>query len=192
MTIVPHLEGFSLVSSNKTKLAEYTRLSQGQIPVKMGPDLKEIFGTPDEIALYKALEAGEGLVVEDSILVVDDQPMIDIKWRLKELKIRAESDPAKVVWETRLSLVKEGVVHVFLGTLEGRLRPFDVAGSGYDPIFNVVGVGQSLARLENRGLKDQYSARARAFKALLANEPYLSLPASELPAWAGAYQNEEN
>ena len=185
-----HLEGLSLASSNKTKIAEYTRLSQGLIPVITGTDLKEIFGTPDQIALYKALEGGEGLIVEDSILVVDDEPVIDIKWRLKDLMERAKHETATLIWEVRLAYVKDGIVRVFKGTLEGRLRPWDVAGSGYDPIFNVYGVGQSLAQLENRGLKDQYSARARAFAALLANEPHLVVQSSDLPAWTGPFQNE--
>jgi len=190
MQPAPHLKGLSLTSSNKTKIAEYTRLSLGAIPVIPGNDLKEIYGTPDQIALYKALSAEKGLIVEDSILIVDGEPVIDIKWRIKDLKLRAETETAKLVWEVRLAFVKDGMVNVFKGSLEGQLRPFDVAGSGYDPIFNVTGVGQSLARLENRGLKDQYSARARAFKALLANEPHLTVPQSELPEWTGSYQNE--
>lgn len=190
MPPVSHLEGLSLASSNKTKIAELTRLSLGAVPVIAGNDLKEIFGTPDQIAIYKALSAGEGLIVEDSILVVDDEPLIDIKWRLKELMKRAETETANLVWEVRLSFVKNGEVRVFKGSLEGRLRPWDVAGSGYDPIFNVYGVGQSLARLENRGLKDQYSARARAFQALLANEVHLVVPQADLPEWKGPFQNE--
>jgi inosine/xanthosine triphosphate pyrophosphatase family protein len=179
-----------IVSSNKTKIAEYRRLSANVIDVQPGIDLPEVLGTPDQIALYKALEAGPGLVVEDSILVVDGEPMIDIKWRLGELKERAQRESCDLVWEVRLAYVKDGLVKVFLGTLEGRLRPFDVAGSGYDPIFNVVGVGQSLAMLEQRGLKDQYSARARAFKTLLVDKPHLAVPVGDLPAWSGDYQNE--
>lgn len=190
MTPMKRLDGLKIVSSNKTKIAEYSRISQNRIEVVPGSDLPEIVGTPDQIALYKALEAGPGLVVEDSILVVDGTPMIDIKWRLKELRERAQRETCKLVWEVRLAYLKDGVIKVFLGSLEGQLRPYDVAGNGYDPIFNVQGVGQSLARLEIRGLKDQYSARARAFKHLLSDVPHIEIPASELPAWAGAYQND--
>ncbi|WP_410951724.1 non-canonical purine NTP pyrophosphatase [Pseudomonas sp. S1(2024)] len=189
MSPVNRLEGLKIVSSNKTKINEYRRLSGNTIEVQPGTDLPEILGTPDQIALYKALEAGEGLIVEDSILVVDGEPLIDIKWRLEELTQRAQHEPCKLVWEVRLAYLRDGLVKVFLGTLEGRLRPWDVAGSGYDPIFNVLGVGQSLARLEIRGLKDQYSARARAFKALLADQHHISIDQSALPAWTGAYQN---
>lgn len=190
MPCPPHYDGLAIASSNPTKIAEYTRLSRGNIPVISGEDLREIMGTPDEIALYKAIEAGEGIIVEDSILVVDSVPVIDIKWKLPDLMERAKHETAELVWEVRLAYLKAGEVRVYKGSLLGHLRPWDVAGPGYDPIFNVDGVGHSLARLENRGLKDHYSARARAFKCLLANEPHLVVSRSDLPDWSGAFQNE--
>lgn len=190
MNTAPNLDGLKLVSSNVTKIAEYRRLSRDTLPVQSGDDLREIVGTPDEIALYKALEAGPGLIVEDSILVVDGEPLIDIKWRLAELKERAKTQTATLSWETRLSYIKDGMVFVFFGEVSGHLRPYDIKGSGYDPIFNVEGVGQSLARLEQRGLKDLYSARARAFQNLLAHKLHLAKRVDELPVWTGDYQSE--
>src|SRR5688500_5533948 len=110
MTVAPHLTGLKIVSSNRTKIAEYQRLSQGLIEISAGQDLREILGTPDEIAFYKAIEAGAGLIVEDSILIVDGEPLIDIKWRLPELRERAKTGTATLVWEVRLSVVQEGQV----------------------------------------------------------------------------------
>lgn len=190
MNVSQHISGLCLSSSNPIKVAEYTRLSRGMIPVIPGKDLAEIESDPDSIALYKALHAGEGIIVEDSILVVAGIPMIDIKWRLKELIERAVFDPAPLVWEVRLAFAKEGLIRIYKGTLQGNLRPWDMPGAGYDPIFNVGGVGLSLALLESRGLKDQYSARAHAFEALLKDEPSLVAYAADLPEWRGTWQND--
>lgn len=61
----------------------------------------------------------------------------------------------------------DGIKRVFEGVLRGRIAgsPRGAAGFGYDPVFEVCEVGQTLAELP-LSAKNKISHRARAFEAL--------------------------
>ncbi|MEJ2153499.1 MAG: RdgB/HAM1 family non-canonical purine NTP pyrophosphatase [Gemmatimonadota bacterium] len=61
----------------------------------------------------------------------------------------------------------DGIKRVFEGVLRGRIAgsPRGAAGFGYDPVFEVCEVGQTLAELPSSA-KNKISHRARAFEAL--------------------------
>lgn len=86
-----------LVSSNPTKLDEYARLGL-DLQLQLGEDLPEVHGTAEEVALHKAKMAGCGCVVEDTIVVVDNTPWVDIKWTKDGLDL-----PALELWANELS-----------------------------------------------------------------------------------------
>jgi len=70
-------------TSNQNKINEIKRIFPN-IEVVKGADLKEVLGTMDEVILYKSLDAGKDFVVEDTILTIDGQEVVDIRWNQKD------------------------------------------------------------------------------------------------------------
>ncbi len=73
-----------LVTSNQQKLKEFQRYLPS-LTVDKGLDLPEVNGTKEEVAIYKALHAGTDHMVEDTILIVDGQEIVDIRFKMDEL-----------------------------------------------------------------------------------------------------------
>lgn len=186
----PTLLDFTLVTSNPVKIAEYQRFSNTSLRIQCGEDLEEVDGTPDEVIVHKALAAGPGRMVEDAIMVIDGEPMVDIRWRLQGLLAGEIKHPAKAIWQVRLGVLHEGVVYAYLGETHGTICPYDTPGFGIDPIFLVDGIGKTLSAMDKDGTKDPISARKLAFDCVVGKTPYLTIPASEVEPWAGKYQNE--
>lgn len=71
-------------------------------------------------------------------------------------------------FKTVISLVHQGVSHLFEGVIEGKLTlaPRGDRGFGYDPIFEPNGYGQTFAEME-LAEKNQISHRALAMKKLI-------------------------
>lgn len=187
----PTLQDFTLVTSNPVKIAEYQRFSNASLRVESGEDLDEVDGNPDEVIIHKALAAGPGRMVEDSIMVIDGQPMIDIRWRKDALLAGEIQHPAKAIWQVRLGILHEGVVYAYLGETFGTICPYDTPGFGIDPIIRVDGIGQSLSALDKAGTKDPVSARRFAFDAVVNRQPYLTVSVDQIAPWTGRYQNED-
>ncbi|WP_274644930.1 non-canonical purine NTP pyrophosphatase [Pseudomonas serbica] len=187
----PTLQDFTLVTSNPVKIAEYQRFSNASLRIETGEDLDEVDGNPDEVIIHKALAAGPGRMVEDSIMVIDGQPMIDIRWRKDALLAGEIQHPAKAIWQVRLGILHEGVVYAYLGETYGTICPYDTPGFGIDPIIRVDGVGQSLSAMDKAGTKDPVSARKFAFDAVVNQLPYLTVKVDLVAPWTGRYQNED-
>jgi inosine/xanthosine triphosphate pyrophosphatase family protein len=187
----PTPQDFTLISSNPIKIAEYQRFSNTELRLDSGVDLDEVDGTPDDVIIHKALAAGPGRMVEDSIMVIDGEPMVDIRWRLKALLAGEVKHSARAIWQVRLGILHDGVVYAYLGETFGQICPYDTPGFGIDPIFLVDGVHQTLSALDKAGTKDPVSARKFAFDAVLGQSPYLAVSAADVAPWAGRYQNED-
>lgn len=185
----PTLQDFTLVTSNPVKIAEYQRFSNTLLRLEHGSDLDEVDGTPDEVIIHKALAAGPGRMVEDSIMVIDDQPMVDIRWRLGDLLAGEITHPAKAIWQVRLGILHDGVVYAYMGETFGTICAYDTPGFGIDPIFLVDGVAKTLSALDKAGTKDPVSARKFAFDNVVSESPYLAVRATDVAPWAGRYQN---
>lgn len=186
----PLLSDVILTTSNPQKIHEYQRFSGSKLRMEPGKDLDEVDGTPDEIIIHKALAAGPGRMVEDAIIVVDGQPMTDIRWRLDELLSGGVPANTPVIWEVRLGILHEGVVYAYLGQTHGTVVPFDVPGFGIDPIFHVTDAGATFAKLDQEDRKDPWSARQFAMDSMLKQTPYLAVDASSIEPWTGAMQNQ--
>ncbi|MHD0644051.1 non-canonical purine NTP pyrophosphatase [Pseudomonas aeruginosa] len=184
----PALTEFVIVTSNPTKVSEIYRIAGDLILIDNGPDLEEVLGTPDEVIIHKALAAGEGRMVEDAILVIDGEPHVDVRWKVKALRAGEYQTGLPIVWEVRLGVLLRGVVFTYVGRTKGTICPFDCDGFGIDPIFLVDSAKRSLAALEQSGEKDTYSARARALQQVIKGEPYDQVEASKVEPWTGAYQ----
>lgn len=178
-----------LVSSNAKKLAEIKRYGLN-LELRPGLDLPEIEGTPDEVITHKAIAAGVGAVVEDTILTIQGVPVIDIRWRLEEL---SDLTGVPAQWIVSLGHNDGESVHLYRGTVDGLLACPNALrvreGSfGFDPYFIPEGQTQSLDDFEVMGQKDRFSARRLAVDQLLNHMPVASFSLRDIPAWTGAYQ----
>lgn len=177
-----------LISSNAKKLAEFRRFGL-DLTLKSGEDLPEISGTPDEVALYKAKMAGVNAVVEDTILIVDGSPWIEIKWEQDALKDHVGKP---VDWIVTLAHHQGESIALYRGVVSGVLTcPENLLPDsfGFDPFIIPNGFSMSLDELERQGRKDEVSARRRAVEHLLQQQPYLKVKTESLSEWEGSWQN---
>lgn len=178
-----------LVSSNRKKLAEISRYGL-DLDLRTIEDLPEVEGTPEQVAIHKALAAGPGAVVEDTILMVAGQPWIDVRWTLDKVRAHA-GDHA--VWRTTLAHHDGAAIRLYTGEVPGRLVPAETVrldAFGFDPWFCPDGYEQSLDELEQVGRKDEVSARRRAVQALLSQQSSLTVPIDQVEAWEGGWQGQ--
>jgi inosine/xanthosine triphosphate pyrophosphatase family protein len=179
-----------LVTSNSSKRREFERFKIPGLIIQEGPDIREIVSTPDQIIVHKAIDAGEGRVVEDAIIVVDGVPIIDVKWQIEAILKGKYPVGTKIDWQVRLGVVREGRVDTFFGVTEGTICDATEDGFGIDPVLLVNGTGKTLARLDKEGDKDPISARRLAVENLITGNVAFSINAADVKLWVGAYQNE--
>ena len=179
-----------IYTSNLNKLNEFKRFGLDLEMVK-GKDLDEVDGTPQEVITYKALDAGEGNLVEDTILVIDGKEVVDIREKISQLDSFTGKE---ALWIVSLGYVVGDNLHTALAVVEGELKKPEVMPDnvfGFDPYFYPIDCkeGYSLAELENLGLKDDYSARKKAVDVFLNKKiGFVSTPINIIPKWKGAYQ----
>ena len=178
-----------LVTSNDAKFDEFKRIGL-PISERINLDLREVKGTSREVAIYKAIEAGEGFLVEDTILSVNGKEIVDIRYHLSELKSVGE---AKAEWKVTLAMVKGDDVCLAEGVVTGSIGPDSAKGFptfGFDAYFypdDQEGYAFSLHELNKMGCKDKFSARERSVRAFLAND-VTKIPLCNVPKWNGSYQ----
>jgi inosine/xanthosine triphosphate pyrophosphatase family protein len=177
---------FSLVTSNRNKLAEYRAFGLPDLTLAEGLDLPEVDGSPDDVILYKALAAGEGMIVEDTVLYIDGSPVVDIRWQLDSL-VAVVGKTAR--WDVRLGILHEGVVQVFVASVDGKIVKPRGEGFGFDPFFEVSTTQMTLAELAAAGCKADHSARKFAVDNLLMDAPVIRLKQSDIPEWSGGFQH---
>jgi len=171
-----------LSTSNHKKFTEYTEYIP-DLEVVQGPDIKEVKGTAREVILHKAKDMGGGFIVEDTILLVNDIEVVDIRWKLHELK---EGD--KVSWIVNLGYNDGQSVHLYSGKIDGVITLDDIAeGSDFDPYFIPDGSALSLSELGEE--KKNFSARAEAIKNFIEGDSTEDVLLFEIPEWTGEYQN---
>lgn len=177
---------FKLVSSNANKLEEYRRFGVENLQVETGVDLAEVDGTPTEVVIHKAKDAGAGRIVEDSVMIVGGETFVDARWRLDTIH---EWFGKPAVWEVNLGVNTGEEIAVFTGRVEGEIRPARGEGWDYDPYFYIPAEDKTLAELANMGRKDEFSARHGAVRRLIDKKPTLITDINEIAEWAGAWQN---
>jgi inosine/xanthosine triphosphate pyrophosphatase family protein len=182
----PDLADFTLLTSNDDKIKEFYRFGLSNLTFAKGQDIEEVDGTPDEVIVYKAIAAGAMCIVEDSVVLIDGEPVVDIRWKRTEMRAWVGKP---IDFEVRLG-VNDGVsIHVFKGMVSGRIvEPRGEGGFGFDPFLEVDGTGMTLAELESSGLKDANNPRLTAINQLLAWEADFSTELTAVPAWRGPMQ----
>jgi inosine triphosphate pyrophosphatase len=182
----PDLARYSLLTSNEDKIAEFRRFGLVEISIARGRDIEEIEGTPDEVIVYKSIAAGSMTVVEDSVVLIDGEPMVDIRWKLDGL---GDVVGRPIDFEVRIGVNDGTSIHVFKGRTTGRIvAPRGIGGFGFDPFFEVNGTDMTLAELAVQGLKDNNSPRLDAVRRLIAWQVESSTEIASVPMWTGPMQ----
>lgn len=182
-----------LVTSNKFKLAEFKRFGL-DIEIANGLDLEEVLGTPEEVIIYKAIEAGEGLMVEDTILIVDGVEIVDIREKINDLHLLINK---KATWKVSIACIINDQIHIASSEVNGYIdQPSgDLKNSfGFDPFFYIndihLGRKASLSTLEAVGIKDNYSARKQCVINFINKEnDFKIIPLNQVKKWEGKYQD---
>lgn len=177
-----------ILTSNKDKIREINELAP-HIKTEKGPDLKEVLGNKDEVIIYKTLQTFPGYIVEDTILEIDGEEVVDIKWKLNDLK-----DGTEVKWIVSLGyFFSDSVIKIYRGEICGTVIKPDVIPEnsfGFDPYFIPNGNTKTLHELRLCGEKDKYSPRKLALTNLIIDNPTLIKEVKDIPPWTGKYQNE--
>lgn len=178
-----------LVSSNKFKLKEFQRFGL-DIDIQEGLDLKEVLGTSKEVVIYKAIEAGENLLVEDTILEVDGVEIVDIRKKIDQL---SQYKGKEATWRVSLACLVNGEVLYSTAVIKGEIKESQTdpeKAFGFDPYFYPNSdMNLSLHSLELLGLKDSFSARKMAIENFLnENENFEKISLDSIPKWKGEYQ----
>lgn len=177
-----------LSSSNKQKIAEYKAFNIKGMTVVAGEDHKEVKADADTVALYKAMSAGENIIVDDTILVVNDEEVVDIRWKLDEV---AKMDSPKIQWIVTLSVQDGDFIYIYKGVVDCDTRESDMDPFGYhafDPFLSPKGVEESFYQLDLKGEKAKYSPRTKAIEKLMIGDFYKKVSISEIKPWTGEYQ----
>lgn len=182
----------ALVSSNDKKLKEY---SQFGLPLVLAKniDLKEVDGTPLEVIIHKAIEAGENKLVEDVSLYVQGSDVgVNIKWLSDKIKTDPSYNGKRATWTVMLGLVHNDQIYIAQGVVDGAIDQsnFVIDAFGFDSVFVPKGSKKTLHQLVIEGKKDLFSARKKAINNLLKSKFFKVMKRSEIPSWTGSYQNE--
>jgi inosine/xanthosine triphosphate pyrophosphatase family protein len=176
-----------LVTSNPNKLREFRELGL-DLDIAPGLDLREVQGTIDEVIIHKAKEAGAGLVVEDTVLMVNGEEIVDIRWRIREF---AQQEGTQAQWVVSLGYNDGETIRVYRGVIHGHLvnRVPREGSFGFNPYFIPQSSQLTLDELDVLGRKRDYSARSIAATELMAGRPVIQVALADVTEWTGPYQN---
>lgn len=183
-----HETQYIITTSNQDKINEFISiLGEERVVVQKGRDIKEVFGTMDEVILHKSFDAGVGYIVEDTILEVDGKEIVDIRYNIE--KFADKNIEAR--WIVSLGFNDGDNIYVYRGIIKGQLVavdeiPFDAFG--FDPYFVPNGSKDSLYTLKQNGQKDLFSARKIALENLLLEKAIIVTPRVSIKPWTGKYQ----
>jgi inosine/xanthosine triphosphate pyrophosphatase family protein len=185
-----------LTTSNVKKIEEFKRFGLS-FDIAEGLDLKEVDSSIDDVILYKAIDAGDNLLVEDTVLVVNGEEVVDIRWKIDELKTQDNPD---IKWITSLAIKDNGFIYIYRGEIKCALvnNASDVVvpedAFGFDPylrpILNNVVVDKTFYELNKEGLKDNYSPRKMAVNQLNNGLFLAKIKSDSVQKWTGNYQHD--
>lgn len=184
------LKNSKLLTSNLSKLNEFQSILGDLITIKQGVDLKEVDADPLTVMIYKSKDAGVGTIVEDTVLYVDGQPIVDIRFKMDNLANLKQSSNA--IWKVMLGHNDGTNIYFFEAEVHGVLRPCKEVPSnsfGFDPYFFIESENASLSDLEKNGRKKDFSARKLAIDKMLNGIPFHQVALSDIKEWRGSYQS---
>lgn len=179
---------FKIISSNQNKINEYKRFGISDLEVLSGKDIHEVAGTSEEVIIYKCLDAGVDVIVEDAILIIDGKEIVDIKYQLENLTNFIDK---LAVFKITLGVQSNGSIKTLTFELNGIIRDLKEPDDnfGFDYCFVELTSNKSLYELNKLGLKNTYSPRRKAIKRLINNDFDNVYLVKDIKPWTGAYQN---
>lgn len=183
-----------LITSNASKRAEFESLGLN-IDIRSGMDIKEVDADHETVAIYKALEAGIGAVIDDTILTFNGEEVVDVRWRISELVKQARQDQPIIEWVVLLAHNTGDAINLYKGLVECEIDytvdvdhpPSD--SFAFDPFLRPKGKCLNFYDLQGKGIKLQHSPRGLAIKAMVNGQVHRVQKIADIPAWTGAYQN---
>jgi len=187
-------------TSNADKIKEISEAFP-DLKISNGEDMPEVLGSMSEVILYKSFQKNKpGTIVEDTILSQYNtetnlyEEIVDIKWNIDQLV-----SGTLVKWFTSIAYHTGSHIFVFQGSIEGYIKiPKEVKGFAFDSYFipttNIYGETNvnfdqlSLYDLQQKGLKENFSARLMAFNNFLHFQPLDISDIKDIPNWTGEYQ----
>jgi len=173
-----------MLTSNVGKLREF-QLQFPMMDCEKGRDILEVMGTPEEVILYKSIEAGKGYAVEDTILTVNGVEQVDIKYTRD--KVVKQGD--KLEWITNVGFNDGNTIFIFSGITKGTAdltRRDKRPEFAFEDFFIPEGSNRTLVELGPN--KILHSARTDAVTKMLEGKVDASFEIKEVPVWAGTYQ----
>lgn len=189
----------TIFTSNENKLKEFRRILPN-LKNSKGQDLKEVDGTSMDVIIHKSKDSGPMTIVDDTILEIDGREIVSIRWDLETLEsLKGKS----VKWITNIGVNDGEKIFVYKGVSQGIVSSFKGGqGFAFDPYIIPIELHSrfedvelplknfTFAQLEEKGLKDLFSARTRALLNLKENISYYDIPISHITEWTGSYQND--
>jgi len=179
-----------LKTSNPYKIKEFTRLlCDTEITIEKGTDIKEVLADKDTVVLYKAMAAGENVLVEDSVLTINGKEEVEIRWKWQDLKTGSH-----IIWTISIAIMLNDTIKVYRGEVEAIVdRSLGMDGEAFEPfIVPLKNNPNKLSYVELGKIinKDTIDPRAMAVQNLLKDNYVLKKDIKDLPNWRGEYQNE--
>lgn len=188
---------YTLLSSNEKKLAEYKSFGLKNIKLSKGKDLREIKSdSPMSVIIYKSIEAGKGTLIEDTVLVINNKVVTDIRYKMKQLFESLDSVTIlDAYWRVNIAYNDGNRLYISTGEIRGLIkRPIDihVDAFGFDDYFYPIdGNGLSNYELESQGKKINFSARKIAIESFIDKDYHTDVKIENISEWTGEYQGEE-
>lgn len=173
------------VTSNENKIREIKSILPNA-KVEKGRDLSEVDGTPLQVVVYKAIDAGKDRVVDDTILIINGKPVVDIRWRIDNGTLKPGS---KVTWITSFGYNTGTAIKVYRGILKGTITNPKGNGFGFDPYLLPDGYKETVAQLDELGRKNEVSPRYKALMNLKHDKYFKKFKIEDIPEWKGKYQH---
>lgn len=179
---------YTFATSNQNKINEFKTILGDEVIIQKGMDKREVNGSKDEVILYKSIDAGKGFIVEDTILEVDNEEIVDIKYKIKTFSKRNN----KANWIVSIAYNDGESIHIYRGITAGKLIAVENIPNdsfGFDSYFVPNKTNKSLYELSKIDKKQDYCARRTALNNLLNNLSMKSVLINEIPKWEGEYQD---
>lgn len=182
---------YKIISSNQDKINEYKRFGIQNLDIVSGRDIKEVNGTSEEVAIHKALDAGDGFIIEDAILIIGGVEIVDIKYQLANLTAFIGK---QAIFKVTLGIKDESIIKTYTSELIGSIQdlPKAVDNFGFDYCFVPKGSLKSLYELNKLGLKDNFSPRRNAIHKLIQDDFNNSYNVKDIKKWKGNYQDSDS
>jgi inosine/xanthosine triphosphate pyrophosphatase family protein len=182
------MDKYVLVTSNDFKLKEFKRFGFKDLICEKGIDLREVQSDDVTVVVYKAKDVGICKIVEDTSLHIEEANIgSNIKWEISKVK---NYNGNKAVWKVLLAVNKGDEIFVYEGIMEGTIINKEVNSNsfGFDSYFIPLNSGLTLHELEERGLKDDFSARRIAVENFLKDKYIYKIKMDSIKDWEGEYQ----